>query len=359
MSDNATDEWDRQGTPHEVGSDWDQEQSEYGSTMSPAEWDDYSSDQSVPVAPPRPRPAVRARIEPAAVPDETPDTSGGVAGDEVSGPVAEVDETAESDDESGAVAATREADEESGAAEEPGTAEEPEPAVALGDEPASETALLPGLFRDEEAQTQVIETPPAPADPVATAEEIEEQRMQAFVDSERQARNERLGVVATSPENATRPDPRPVRISTDGFPGSFGLFVLRQVTAAVVGVIGYQILSGIDQAAELLGRTLIPEPRLVSWILGFTLLALALLLVIGLLQRVVGFLLVVIAVGSLAFLRWGPFNPFQAGIEGFRGDRDLLLAAVGLVLLGLGGGLWGLDGAFRRSRAKARAARQG
>ena len=84
--------------------------------------------------------------------------------------------------------------------------------------------------------------------------------------------------------------------------------------------------------------------------------------VIGLLQRVVGFLLLAISVASLVFIRWGNFQIFTSGglwVDGFIGDKDLLLAAIGLLLLTIGGGAWGIDGAFRRARAEARAEKLG
>ena len=42
--------------------DWEDEQSEYGTALDPAEWDDHVAEQSVPVETPnpRPRPATRA-----------------------------------------------------------------------------------------------------------------------------------------------------------------------------------------------------------------------------------------------------------------------------------------------------------
>ena len=82
--------------------------------------------------------------------------------------------------------------------------------------------------------------------------------------------------------------------------------------------------------------------------------AMALLLVIGLLPRVVGVLLLLMAICSLAFIRWGAFSPFQSGVDGFLGDRDLLLGAVAWLLICLGGGGWGIDAAFRHSREAAK-----
>ncbi|RMB61195.1 DoxX family membrane protein [Tessaracoccus antarcticus] len=197
-----------------------------------------------------------------------------------------------------------------------------------------------------------------------TDADVEEERRQASLDAERQAREQRLGAVPTSPDNAMREDFGPPRVTTDRFLPSFGLFVMRIVLAGVLGLASFQILgSGVDATANFLaGYPLIPEPRLVAWILGFTLGAMALLLVIGLLQRVVGFLLLVISVAALVFIRWGNFQIFTSGglwVDGFIGDKDLLLAAIGLVLLTIGGGAWGIDGAFRRARAESKAEKQG
>ncbi|MCC2594398.1 DoxX family membrane protein [Tessaracoccus sp. OS52] len=190
--------------------------------------------------------------------------------------------------------------------------------------------------------------------------EARERELQAQLDAERRARNERLGVVPTSSENAVRDAATAYKVSTDRFFSSLCLFVLRLVTAAVVGIAGYQILTGIDGAAQFLSQQpLIPEPRLVAWIAGFSFAVMALLLVIGMIQRVVGFVLFAVSVAVLVLLRWGRFSVFTEGVLGFYGDRELLLAGIGLVLLGVGGGLWGVDGAFRKARAAARAETEG
>lgn len=223
---------------------------------------------------------------------------------------------------------------------------------------ATATNAVPaGLYRADDAEhTSVIE-PPAESYPDV---DVEEERLQARLEAERQARDQRLGAVPTSSNNAIREDSRPLRITTDRFLPSLGLFVLRLVTAAILGVTSWQILgSGVDKTANFLGGySLIPEPRLVAWILGFTLGALALLLVIGLLQRVVGFVLLAVAVAALTLIRWGNFSIFDADVAGFMGDKDLLLAAVGLLLLAMGGGKWGIDGAFRGARAASKAERE-
>lgn len=230
------------------------------------------------------------------------------------------------------------------------------PVTVVAADAATVGGVPDGLYRGDGAEpTAVI------AEDTYPDVDVEEERQQARRDAERQAREQRLGAVATSAENATREDDGPARVTTDKFLPSFSLFVMRLVTASILGLTSWQILgSGVDATANYLaGFPLIPEPRLVAWILGFTLGALALLLVIGLLQRLVGFLLLVVAVATLVFIRWGNFSIFNADTAGFLGDKDLLLAAVGLLLLGMGGGRWGIDGAFRASRAASKAEREG
>lgn len=222
-------------------------------------------------------------------------------------------------------------------------------AVAAG---AAGTAALAGLYRGDRDETRVID----PAQRQSLDDEMaEEERVAHQLRAEKEARDQRLGLVQTSDANAVRHLPQPRR--GVGHFGSFGLFVLRLITAAILGVVGYQVLSALDATTEFLSNTLIPEPQLVAWIVGVGLAVMAVLLVIGLAVRVVGALLAVVAVGSLAFVRWGQFSPFVAGMEGFLGDLDLLLLAVGIVFLSLGGGRWGIDGAFVKARENAREAR--
>lgn len=494
-------DWVRQGTPRDVDAEWNDEQSEYGTTVSPVEWDDYSSEQSVPVERPRPvaQPPVTdqgaaagaetAEDDFAAQPQATPPSEDGLpetpqepidTSDDAAvmgAPIEDQPVLPEDDADAGLepavtdepdvepvdapvagttdtgrpVAAEEPTAEEFGASEPrerlaPGTdipapvpagssdledSEEEsfeeesldEPSIDDYDEPHDDetVAAVPGDdVRDEEydpdatgvspavgsdadatddalarddrmadddatrvvpvavgaaGATAVAGASPLPDDLYRTGEtaviddrealaarareadeaEARERELQAQLDAERRARDERLGVVATSSENEVRDPATAYKVSTDRFFGSLGLFVLRLVTATILGVTGYQVLTNVDRTTEFLSQTAIPEPRLVTWIVGFTLGTLALLLVIGLVQRAVGVVLLLLSIGSLVFIRWGAFSPFVEGREGFLGDKTLLLAAVGFVLIGVGGGLWGVDGAFRRARAAARA----
>ncbi len=469
MSSGANGEWVRQGTPRDDNADWNEEQSEYGTAVSPTEWDDYSNEQSVPVTPPRAQSedagdsVVQPESDP--VPGQEPDAEREYRSDEIDPlildepvgdaddhgmepvrldepgagqmddasvaeddddvvdhePFADLDETPRprpvvpghvEDDAEGAGVMTDEPassdDRHLDAAEY--LAVDPEPvdtsdsdrdAHEIDDEPTQQGGThdmddepTQVVEVDDMEATQAIPVAPAAAVGATTAStspvpdglyrsagiedtsviahdeypnndaDVEEERQQAQLEAERQAREQRLGAVPTSTDNALREDVGPARVTTDRFLPSFGLFVTRIVVAGVLGLASFQILgSGVDATANFLGGyPMIPEPRLVAWILGFTLGAMALLLVIGLLQRVVGFLLLVISVATLVFIRWGNFAIFTSGgvwVEGFIGDKDLLLAAIGLLLLTIGGGAWGIDGAFRRARAASKAERQG
>ncbi|MHA6512680.1 DoxX family protein [Tessaracoccus sp. Z1128] len=443
----SNNDWVQQGTPRDE--EWTAEEDDYGVPVEPAEWDDYSSEQTVPVPPAPSQPAAEARPpeESGGGPSAEPpvdDASPEPAIDEPAGdqwaetgvhdaeaPAADAGEAevhGEDHAEGQPVEDAPEWDEAAPAPEagkpepeaEPVAESEPQPAsfghpaepfgwpadaepaghtdqqdtpspespeesgsgdgvedpdatrampVVAGGGAGQETAAaagaaggaagaaaLAGLYRADRAgadDTQVIE---GAGRRTVDDEVAEEERLAHQLRAEKEARDQRLGLVQTSDANSVR-DPRPLRRKGVGGFGSFGLFVLRLVTAAVLGVVGYQVLSDIDATAEFLGRTLIPEPRLVAWILGFGLAALAVLLVIGLAVRVVGLLLAFVAVGALAFIRWGQFSPFIDGMEGFLGDKDLLLFGVGVLFLSLGGGRWGIDGAFSKARENAREAK--
>ncbi|MDO5066048.1 MAG: DoxX family membrane protein [Propionibacteriaceae bacterium] len=233
----------------------------------------------------------------------------------------------------------------------------PRPVVTPTEEPAA--AVPDGVFRDGgEEPTEVIAEPvPEPTVVVPTEELDEERRRQELIAAERAARNERLGVVETSGLDEVRvPQAAPKRV-TDKFLPSLGLLFLRLVVAAILGVIGYQMLTSPEATAERLATTALPQPELMTWVLGFTFGGIALCLVIGMMVRVAGLLMLAASVASLALYRWGAFSPFVPGVEGFSGDRDLLLGAVGMLFIAVGGGGWGIDGAFRRARARARAER--
>lgn len=169
----------------------------------------------------------------------------------------------------------------------------------------------------------------------------------------RAARDRSLGKVSGSAEPVAAP-PVVVKRTTDRFLGSLGLFVLRLVTAAILGVRGYQHLTDIAAFTDFLTRAELPYPGYLAWGVAIAEVVAAVALVFGLLTRAAGLGIAVLCVAALARVMWGAVNPFQAGVPGFIGELELLLAGVGFVLFCLGAGRWSIDGSVRAGRQKAR-----
>lgn len=216
---------------------------------------------------------------------------------------------------------------------------------------AAATTSLAGLYREDEDRTQVLDTTGL------TAEEDAEERLAEQRRLEKEARDQRLGLVATSDANAVRDTLPPARPGVNGF-ASLGLFIFRVVVAGILAVAAMQILTPVSATADFLSQTRVPYATEVAWGLGIALALMAVLLVLGLGVRVIGLVLTAICAASLAFLRWGPFPIFVSGQEGFIGDKDLLLAAAGILLFCIGGGKAGIDGAISKARWNAKLAKR-
>lgn len=210
----------------------------------------------------------------------------------------------------------------------------------------------------------------APVEPASQPDvDAERERLVA----ERAARREaRLAALAPRPEpapehaTAARPESHgatassalPVRTetvrvterSTDRFVGALGLFLLRLITAAITGIHGLNHLLNLPATAQMLEGTVLPMPGVLAVVLGAAEVAIAIALVFGLLTRVAGLALAVLAGVSLAFIQWGPWSPFTPGQPGFAGELELLLLGVGLLFLCVGGGGWSIDHGFRARR---------
>ncbi|MFT3860306.1 DoxX family protein [Micropruina sp.] len=217
------------------------------------------------------------------------------------------------------------------------------PSADEADPPTQQHSAVPSasIFRD----SAVV----APAETLSA----EQQKL----DAERAARREARAQALAQPDVRTSAAPEPVvvaRRTTDGFLGAFALFVLRLVVAAIMAVRGLEIVTNLPAAEALFAGTVIPEPRIMAMVTGFASLAIAVALVFGLLTRVAGLGVLLITGGALAFVQWGAWSPFVAGRSGFIGELELVLAAVGLVLLCIGGGGFSLDRSFRKSREKDR-----
>lgn len=241
------------------------------------------------------------------------------------------------------------------------------------DDLADDTTSSPQVERDVEAE-RVPEHEQAPeyehaSEPAPAAEPTRETHHEpatassAEVDAERErlvaeraARREaRLAALAPAPEpepqhvaatpqyatpvaagtGATAASAVPVRTetvtvtqrSTDRFAGSLGLFLLRLVTAVIIGIHGMQHLLNLPAATQMIQETVLPAPSILAVVLGAAEVAIAIALVFGLLTRLAGLGLALVAGGALAFVRWGSWSPFKPGESGFSGELELLLVA--------------------------------
>lgn len=225
-----------------------------------------------------------------------------------------------------------------------------------------------GTGPDTDDPTASIFRPPSPVsispepEPTSIEQLSDEERKLA---AERSARREArvAALAATAPVEVAEPKPVIVHKRTnDKFWGSLGLFLLRIVVAGIFAIRGMNLLTDIPAAQEQFAQTIIPAPEIMAIVTGVACLLITLSLVLGLLTRLSGLSILLIAGGALVFVLWGPWSPFVLGQAGFVGELELLLAAVGVLFLFLGAGGWSLDRSFRagRERNKAeRAAAQG
>lgn len=258
------------------------------------------------------------------------------------------------------------------------------------DDREDDTTSSPQAERDVEAdRVPAPEPAPGPASEIApepapepapdTAPEVDAERERLA--AERALRREaRLAALAPTPD----PDPMPVaeagpqyavpgavstgatasravsvpvptaapvtKRTTDRFAGSFGLFVLRLAAAAIIGIHGLSHLLNLPATTQMIQQTMLPAPGVLAIVLGAAEVAIAIALVFGLLTRVAGLGLILVAGGALGFVLWGAWSPFTPGQAGFTGALEVLLVAVGVLFMLVGGGGWAIDRAFRARR---------
>ena len=189
--------------------------------------------------------------------------------------------------------------------------------------------------------------------------EVRAQQAEAAARARQKAeRDRRLGTVAAA-EAPAAAAAAPAKRTTDRFAGSLGLVLLRIVAAAVVGVLGFQIVTETGPVTDALQSIGVPQADMVAMGVGILALVLAAMILFGLGTRIAAVLLAALAVATLVLFRWGHFNPFVAGRAGFSGDLEFLLAGIGLCLLFVGAGGWSVDAGLRRSRARRKARLQG
>lgn len=194
---------------------------------------------------------------------------------------------------------------------------------------------------------------------VADSPELSEEERK--LSDERAARREAREAALAAPDVRTIAKPEPIVVtqrSTDRFLGGLGLFLVRLVVAAIMAVRGLEIVTNLPAAEAQFAATVIPAPGIMAMVTGIAALAIAVALVFGLLTRVAGLGVALITGGALAFVLWGNWSVFVPGRSGFLGEFELLLAAVGLLLLCVGGGGFSLDRSFRKSRERDRLADQ-
>ncbi len=222
--------------------------------------------------------------------------------------------------------------------------------LSVAEEPSSApTPPADGIFRQP--------SPPSPGAEPTTMEPLseEEQKLAAERAARRDARVAALA--APAPEPAAPPKPVVIHKRTnDRFWGSLGLFLVRIVLAGIFTIRGLGILTDIPAAQAEFAKTILadypPGPQVMAIITGVGSLLIALSLVLGLLTRVAGLGIALIAGGALALVYWGPWSIFVQGQSGFLGEYQLLLAAMGILLLFVGGGGWSLDRSFRAGRER-------
>jgi uncharacterized membrane protein YphA (DoxX/SURF4 family) len=212
----------------------------------------------------------------------------------------------------------------------------------------AQAAPVDSIFRDDTGQT----VPMGMAYPPEASEE--QAKLAAERAARREARNQAL--TATAPVVEAKPAPVVVTKRTnDKFFPSFGLFCLRVVVAGILTLRGLWVVTHLaDTERVITEHTILPEPKLMTMVLGGALLACALLMLLGLLTRVAGLLVAAIGIGADVLYWWGPGFSVLTD-QGILGELELLGGVVGLLFLFVGAGGWSLDHAVRSSWRKDRA----
>lgn len=222
---------------------------------------------------------------------------------------------------------------------------------------ATERIDLVGLAEDDQKTVLVptertVVQPAGEFDPV-TVRELERERRRA---EREQALGTRRKAVAPVQEQAQSVHPKAssahpkAKRTTDKFFGSAGLFLLRVVTAAIIGLHGFAKALDPTGVERMLTGTVIPEPGIMTYVVTGAEIAIALALLFGLMTRLAGFGLAAIGIGALVFVHWTT-NPFTGNL--LAGELELLLGGVGVLFVCLGAGGWSVDRAVRRRNSAA------
>jgi uncharacterized membrane protein YphA (DoxX/SURF4 family) len=170
-------------------------------------------------------------------------------------------------------------------------------------------------------------------------------------DTNRTAPMRPFGVTPVSQTEWEQPEeerPAKMRHVVDRFDGALALLILRLVVAGIFGIHGLQKVQHLDATRANFAQNGIPYADTMAFVVGVCEVAIAIALIFGIAVRVAGIGIVLIAVGALVYVVWRSGSVFTDGKEGFAGELELLLAAVGLAFAGVGGGGWTVDRRFRR-----------
>jgi len=162
-------------------------------------------------------------------------------------------------------------------------------------------------------------------------------------DTNRTAPMRPFGVTPVSQTEWEQPEeerPAKMRHVVDRFDGALALLILRLVVAGIFGIHGLQKVQHLDATRANFAQNGIPYADTMAFVVGVCEVAIAIALA--------GIGIVLIAVGALVYVVWRSGSVFTDGKEGFAGELELLLAAVGLAFAGVGGGGWTVDRRFRR-----------
>lgn len=178
----------------------------------------------------------------------------------------------------------------------------------------------------------------------------------AALASQRAARATTLGAVEPVAEPVETETLVVTKRSTDGFAGSLALFLVRVVLAVWVGALGWQGLVNRSAVVDMMSTVGLPDQVLSYgvYIVGGSLIMIAVFLLFGIMTRVFATILTVVLVIFLVFFRFGAFSPFVEGSFGFYGDRELFAAILALLLVLIGAGGWSVDARIRKRRAIAK-----
>jgi uncharacterized membrane protein YphA (DoxX/SURF4 family) len=222
--------------------------------------------------------------------------------------------------------------------EEPYTHDNTIPAV----EEADATRVAPAMA----ALTSVVTTPKQSDDRSADPE------LQRVIRDQRADRARALGQVAPTPDVVVAP-PKIMPPSTYKAWPSLILILFRLIVAGVVGLRVVQELGDLPGARQMWADTIIPSSYTVvaTWAYLAIQATIVVLLVFGLGVRVAGALLLLVNAAVLALVTWGGGVSFlNDNVLGFTGEIHVILAAIGLLFTGVGGGGWGFDGVIERAR---------